>query len=158
MTVDQAAAGHDTLVAVVVVVLAGAVILLPALAVLFNLTLAGRLRSDEGPPAAGGATHRSLRVGLLSRVAAACLIAGTGLLGIADAGWAHGIGVACLILFAVIAFGAIVVSALDAEAAGASRLPATVSHALDSLGGQRGHPPAQDGRPRPTAPGSGAPV
>ncbi|MHB8234252.1 MAG: cytochrome d ubiquinol oxidase subunit II [Solirubrobacteraceae bacterium] len=144
LSVDQAAAGHDTLVAVVVVVLAGAAILLPALALLFNLTLTGRLRSGEGGPAAGAATHPSLRVGLLIRVAAACLIAGTGLLGIADAGWAHGIGVACLILFAVIAFGAIAASALDAEAAAASRLPVTIS-GLESLGGQCGDPPVQTG-------------
>src|SRR5262249_12251171 len=46
LTVYQAAAGHDTLVCVVVAVLGGVVILLPALALLFRLTLAGRFRAD----------------------------------------------------------------------------------------------------------------
>ena len=41
LTIRQAAAGHDTLVAVVVATLAGAVLLFPSLALLFRLTLGG---------------------------------------------------------------------------------------------------------------------
>jgi cytochrome bd-type quinol oxidase subunit 2 len=48
LAVRQAAAPHDTLVAVVVAVLAGAVILFPSLAALFRLTLTGR--SIRAPP------------------------------------------------------------------------------------------------------------
>jgi len=55
LTVQQAAAPHDTLVLVVVAVLAGATILFPSLALLFRLVLAGRL--DHGP----GAEQRPLR-------------------------------------------------------------------------------------------------
>jgi len=40
---------------------------------------------------------------VLNRVAVACLIAGAGLLNVADAGWAHALGVACLIGFVVFA-------------------------------------------------------
>ena len=50
LTVDQAAAPHDTMVAVVVAVLAGGVLLFPALALLFSLTLRGRLGADGEEP------------------------------------------------------------------------------------------------------------
>ena len=43
LTIHQAAAGHDTLVAVIVAVIAGGVILFPSLALLFRLVLAGQL-------------------------------------------------------------------------------------------------------------------
>jgi hypothetical protein len=39
------------------------------------------------------------------------------LLTAADATWPHAVGVACLILFVVLAFGAIIVPALDEQAA-----------------------------------------
>src|SRR5712691_2751355 len=47
LTVKQAAAGHDTQIALIVAVLAGAVILFPSLALLFRLTLAGQLDYAE---------------------------------------------------------------------------------------------------------------
>jgi hypothetical protein len=37
----------------------------------------------------------------------ACLLAGFGLLVVADADWAHAIGVTCLLAFIVLAFGAV---------------------------------------------------
>jgi cytochrome d ubiquinol oxidase subunit II len=118
LTVDQAAAGHDTLVAIVVAVLAGAVILFPALAVLFRLTLAGRFRAAEQPAPERQATgHPIVNGRLLTRVAAACLIAGFGLLSVAEAGWAHALGVVALAGFVVCGFAAIVVPALDDQPA-----------------------------------------
>src|SRR6185312_8270890 len=51
LTVQQAAAPHDTLVLVVIAVLAGAVLLFPSLALLFRLVLAGRF--DEAAVADG---------------------------------------------------------------------------------------------------------
>jgi len=117
LTVDQAAAGHDILVSVVVVVVAGAVILLPSLVLLFRLTLTGRFRARELTVVeTTTVTRPALRAGLLARVAVACLIAGAGLLNLADAQWAHVIGVTCLISFVGIAFCAIVVPALDEQA------------------------------------------
>ena len=52
----------------------------------------------------------------IARLAIVCLIAGFALLNIANAMWAHAIGVTCLIGFVVLAFGAIVVPALDEQA------------------------------------------
>jgi cytochrome bd ubiquinol oxidase subunit II len=118
LTVYQAAAGHDTLVCIVVAVLAGGVILFPALALLFRLMLTGRFRATEvAPPGKAAARQSTLSVRLMTRVAIASLIAGIAFLNIADAMWAHAVGVACLIGFVVLAFGAIVVPELDEQAA-----------------------------------------
>jgi cytochrome bd ubiquinol oxidase subunit II len=116
LTVHQAAAGHDTLVWVIVAVLVGGAIVFPSLGLLFRLTLAGRFRSaesDAGGVAAAGL--RSIRTGLLARLAVACLIAGFGLLNVADAEWAHGVGVVCLFGFVALAFRVIVSSVLTGE-------------------------------------------
>jgi cytochrome d ubiquinol oxidase subunit II len=113
LTIDQAAAPHDTLVAVLVAVVAGGALLFPSLVLLFRLTLGGRL--GHGPAAAdaagtGGAAWLlgASSANLLARAAGACLAAGVGLLTIADAGWAHAIGVVALLLFVVLGFGAAV--------------------------------------------------
>src|SRR5918996_1314454 len=118
LSVDQAAAGHDTLVAINVAVLGGGAILFPALALLLRLAGTGRFAAAETMPAEVG-TH-ALRAGrprFLARSAIGCLIAGFGLLNVADAGWAHAVGVACLFGFVVLAFRAIVVPAVAAHAA-----------------------------------------
>jgi cytochrome d ubiquinol oxidase subunit II len=111
LTIRQAAAPHDTLVLVVIAVLAGAAILFPSLAALFGLVLRGHF--DPGvakvathTPTARGILSASAR-GLLTRTAAALLIAGFGLLTIANAAWAHAIGVVCLLAFVVTAFVAV---------------------------------------------------
>jgi cytochrome bd ubiquinol oxidase subunit II len=99
MAVQQAAASHDVLVAVIVAVLAGGVILFPSLGVLFRLLLHGQLdhaspdRQQE-PPAG---RRLDTRPGLTGRVAVGLLVAGFGLLNVADAGWAHAIGAVCLL-------------------------------------------------------------
>jgi cytochrome d ubiquinol oxidase subunit II len=121
LTIQQAAAPHDTLVLVIVAVLAGAAILFPSLALLFRLVLRGRFDrgSSVGVPSHSGhiarrtaeerrlarqTVIRASAPGLLARTAAACLIGGFGLLTIADAGWAHALGVACLFAFIVSGF------------------------------------------------------
>ena len=124
LTVHQAAASHDTLVTLVVAVLAGGAILFPSLALLFALTLGGRLSPEhaaagaepkpESPPPAAvvrdllGASRTALR----TRLAAALLIVGVGLLNGADAPWAHIVGVASLFAFMIVAFAGIVPGAL----------------------------------------------
>jgi cytochrome bd ubiquinol oxidase subunit II len=106
LTIRQAAAPHDTLVAVIVAVLAGGAILFPSLALLFRLVLGGRL--GYGGEAPDQPTRREVaaaaRPGLLARVAAACAVAGFGLLTVAEAGWAHGLGVLALLAFIVLGF------------------------------------------------------
>jgi cytochrome d ubiquinol oxidase subunit II len=110
LTVHQAAASHDTLVAVVVAVIAGGLILAPSLALLFGLVLGGRFDEDEAdlpaaPASRGPRRPAGPRPGL--RVAGALLLAGVGLLTVADAGWAHAIGVVCLLAFVVVGAGAL---------------------------------------------------
>ena len=105
LDVRQAAAPHDTLVAVVVAVLAGGAIVFPALALLFRLTLAGRFDERPHAPAARPVLGRpEARPALLMRAAVACLIVGFGLLTVADAGWAHAVGVTALFAFMVTGF------------------------------------------------------
>jgi cytochrome bd ubiquinol oxidase subunit II len=109
LTVEQAAAGHDTLVAVIVAVVAGGLILFPALGLLFGLALRGRFAASEAAPELS--TRRLIaagRSGIFERAAIACLIAGFGLLTVAEAAWAHGIGLVFLCSFVVIGFCAII--------------------------------------------------
>jgi cytochrome d ubiquinol oxidase subunit II len=47
---------------------------------------------------------RASATGLRGRAAVACLVAGIGFLTIADAGWAHAIGVVALLGFVVVGF------------------------------------------------------
>jgi cytochrome d ubiquinol oxidase subunit II len=105
LDVRDAAAPHDTLVAVVVAVLGGGAIVFPSLALLFRLALAGRF--DQSSPASAARpvrSRREVRPALLVRTAVACLIVGFGLLTIADAGWAHAVGVTALFAFMVAGF------------------------------------------------------
>jgi cytochrome d ubiquinol oxidase subunit II len=113
LTVPNAAASHDTLVWVVVCVLVGAVILFPSLGLLLRLELAGRFMADEHlPVGTSGDGIAPVRSGLLARGAVACLIAGLGLLNVADADWAHSVGILCLLGFVLLGFRAIVFTAL----------------------------------------------
>ena len=122
LTVDQAAAPHDTMVAVVVAVLAGAVLLFPALALLFTLTLRGHLGApgEETEPLAtagqSGVAQLLLGPTLGARLAVALLIVGIGLLNLADAPWAHAIGVVSLLAFILVAFAALVPRTLAEDA------------------------------------------
>jgi cytochrome d ubiquinol oxidase subunit II len=109
LTIEQAAASHDTLVAVIVAVVAGAVILFPSLALLFGLVLRGGLdhaRTATRPVPAGRMLVAASTPGLLARLAGACLVAGIGFTTIANAGWAHAIGVASLLAFIALGFPA----------------------------------------------------
>jgi cytochrome d ubiquinol oxidase subunit II len=116
LTVDQAAAGHDALVWVIVCVLAGGAVLFPSLGLLFRLTVTGRLQGGERRAAERSAGQvRDARSPLLARSAIALLIAGFGLLNVAEAGWAHAVGVACLLAFMVLGFRVLVFAALDAS-------------------------------------------
>jgi cytochrome d ubiquinol oxidase subunit II len=110
LTVKQAAAPHDALVAVLVAILAGGALLVPALGTLFRLTLRGHLdyaEPEHAPPALREAqVAEPRRPQLLVRVAAALLIAGFGFLNVADAQWAHVLGAACLLGFVAMGFRA----------------------------------------------------
>jgi cytochrome d ubiquinol oxidase subunit II len=113
LTVDRAAAGHDTLVSLVVAVLVGGAILFPSLGVLFRLTVTGRFQASETVPRQVVPVRlRVFRPRLVARLAVAGFIAGIGLLNFADASWAHAIGIVCLLGFITAAFLAIVPQAV----------------------------------------------
>jgi cytochrome d ubiquinol oxidase subunit II len=121
LTVDQAAAPHDTLVAVVVSVLAGGAILFPSLGLLFALLLRGHLGEpgEDAQPSPGVAATVPLATrgtAARARLAVALLIIGVGMLNAADAPWAHAIGVVSLFGFMIVAFAAIVPAALAQDA------------------------------------------
>jgi cytochrome d ubiquinol oxidase subunit II len=105
LTISEAAAPDDTLVAVIVAVLGGGAILFPSLVLLFRLTLGGRLGYGGEPveqPARQAAV--AFREGLLARVAVACAVAGFGFLTVAEASWTHAVGVAAFLAFIVTGF------------------------------------------------------
>jgi cytochrome d ubiquinol oxidase subunit II len=111
LTIHEAAAPHDALVAIVVAVIAGGLLVFPSLALLFRLTLVGTLRGGHGeqPTAATVAPPARALVdaatqGMLARAAIACLVVGFGFLSVLDAGWAHAIGVVALVAFVVLGF------------------------------------------------------
>jgi cytochrome bd ubiquinol oxidase subunit II len=106
LTIHQAAAGHSTLVSVVVVGAIAAVVLIPSLVLLFGLFLRGRF--DPGTELAPEPVRpllppRQLRLRVPLTVAS--LVAGVGLMVFADPGWTHALGVACLLGCAVSTFG-----------------------------------------------------
>jgi cytochrome bd ubiquinol oxidase subunit II len=110
LTIQQAAAPHDTLVAVIVAVIAGGAILFPSLALLFKLVLSGQLDHGVAPRAQPNPAASILSASasdLPTRVAAACLLIGFGFLTVAEAGWAHLIGVVSLLAFILIGFIAV---------------------------------------------------
>lgn len=100
-----AAAPRTTLISVIVAVIGGAVILFPSLALLFRLVLSGRLAEGGGSVDLHPTPRlvRAARQGFLARAALACLIAGIGLLTVAEAAWAHALGIVSL--FGFVAFG-----------------------------------------------------
>jgi cytochrome d ubiquinol oxidase subunit II len=123
LTVKQAAASHDVLVAVIVAVVAGGLILVPSLAVLFRLLLRGQLDHAGAEAERAGPVGRRVETdtALTRRLAAALLVAGFGLLNVAEAGWAHAIGVACLAGFILTGFAAAVPLERDGSDIASSR-------------------------------------
>jgi cytochrome d ubiquinol oxidase subunit II len=115
--VRQAAAPHDTQVAVLVAILGGGALLLPALVTLFRLTLGGRLGEGEEPAhpepspvppssALQANVPAPQRPSLLVRATGALFVAGFGFTNVANAQWAHLVGAGCYLAFLVIGFRA----------------------------------------------------
>jgi cytochrome d ubiquinol oxidase subunit II len=125
LTVAQAAAGRATLIATIAAVAAGAVVLVPSLALLYSLVLRGRLDTVHEAPGSPGASETAIvrpapgagRTRLEAAFAAVTLVAGAGLLVFADPAWAHGLGVVALVACAVTVF------ALAAEPPGSPGSP-----------------------------------
>jgi cytochrome d ubiquinol oxidase subunit II len=136
LTVEQAAASHDVLVAVVVAVVGGGILLFPALTLLLRLTVGGALglhghhsegervppegeggaRGGFAPEVVGRASAPPVPTPSAARLAAACLVGGFGFLTVAEAGWAHAVGVVLLVGFVVTGFLAAVPAWLAPDA------------------------------------------
>jgi len=117
MTIDQAAAGRSTLAAVAVTAAAGAVVLVPSLALLFGLFLRGRLDASGGPAHAAVDAPRAVstdRSRPRQAVALACFVVGASLMIFSDSGWTRAAGIAFLLAFAAAIFP-VVATAPDEE-------------------------------------------
>jgi len=103
LTIGQAAAGHSTLIAVVVAVAIGAVVLLPSLALLFGLVLRGRFDPHAAPAGVLPEPRATAGRPTAGWIAAACAVAGVPLTFFGSS-WALGVGVGLLLGFAAAAF------------------------------------------------------
>jgi cytochrome d ubiquinol oxidase subunit II len=122
LTLARAAAPAQTIVPLLFAILAGIVILFPSLGFLFALHLRGRFdlaeehRWSGEPPRTGvGELLASSRRGLAARVAIAGLLGGLGFLTVADAPWAHIVGVVSLAVCALCAIAAVGPAELAAD-------------------------------------------
>jgi len=115
LTVDQAAAGRSTLIAVIVTAAIGAVILVPSLVLLFGLALRGRLDAHGTEAAARGGRAGTVSPPNLLLVAGPCLAVGVGLLIVLDSPWARIVGVLALFAFLATAFVAVATAVVESE-------------------------------------------
>lgn len=104
LTLEEAAAGHSTLVAIAVASVIGFVVLAPSLAILFRLVLRGRFDPGEEEPV----TERVTGPPHPARIVKPPVVAATVGLGAAVSlladGWLLGVGVAAMLAGATLAF------------------------------------------------------
>jgi len=110
LTIQEAAAGRSTLVAVIVALAVGAVVLVPSLGILFALVLRGRF--DEVPELEGtGRVRAEVRVNrLLLPGAGLCLAVGTISTVVVHSSWGRIVGVPALLAFVGLGFVAVATS------------------------------------------------
>jgi cytochrome bd ubiquinol oxidase subunit II len=109
LTVEQAAAGHSALVAIIVGVAIGAIVLVPSLVLLFGLVLRGRfdphvVESKAASPLAARAAGKERLLGVAAGV---CLALGGTLTFFFETSWAHIVGVSALLAFVGLGFVAL---------------------------------------------------
>ena len=109
LTLRQAAAPNDTLIALIISVVLGGLILAPSLGLLFRLVLAGSLDPTHQPtvPLTPPSARHAPRSGRLAQLAIGCLLVGLVLLTLADPDAAHVVGVIALLTAAVLGFAAV---------------------------------------------------
>jgi cytochrome d ubiquinol oxidase subunit II len=107
LTLSAAAASTSTQVALIASIAVGAVILFPSLAILFRLTLTGRLDptvAHDYPSVVGHETRRPRRPAVAALV---LVLTGFVLLTVAEPAAAHAVGVVALIAAGIAAFSAV---------------------------------------------------
>jgi len=100
----------DTLIAIVVAIIAGGLLLVPSLILLFRLILGGQLghAEDQGErPRRDPAVLAAARSGIHARLAGSLVLCGVGLLTVVEGGWAHALGVISLLAFVIVGFLAV---------------------------------------------------
>jgi cytochrome d ubiquinol oxidase subunit II len=112
LTIRQAAAPYDTLVLVVVAVVAGGVILFPSLALLFRLFLGGHLSGVTAASAPADETRapetvRRAARPALARLAVAAFVAGLILVVFIDVEWGQVLGAVLLVACVLLGFVAV---------------------------------------------------
>jgi cytochrome d ubiquinol oxidase subunit II len=109
LTVEAAAAGRSTLIAVIIAVAAGCVVLLPSLALLYALVLGGRFDRPQASVAGmpGPARRADRRTWARAALAISLLGLGTALIALTDSSWAHAAGLAAYALFVALVFPAL---------------------------------------------------
>lgn len=117
LTIEEAAASHSTLVAVLVAIGIGGVVLIPSLVWLFSLFLHGRFdpHAVEETVVTGGPTRAAAVRPQLGAFAAASLVVGGTLTFFFEAAWAHVIGVTSLLLFVGTGFVALASLVTDTQ-------------------------------------------
>ena len=110
LTVEQAAAGHSALVAVIVGVAIGGIVLVPSLVLLFGLVLRGRFDPQVVEPRGtfALATRAAGTVPLVGVAAGVSLAVGGTLTFFFETSWAHIVGVSALLAFVGLGFVALV--------------------------------------------------
>ena len=105
LTIDQAAAGHTTIVALLVSVAVGAIVLFPALGFLFTLVLRGRFDPGRAAVAPVLWTPRAaLRLSARLVAAGVCFVVGASLTVLIDSTWGLALGVVVLLAAPTVAF------------------------------------------------------
>ncbi len=126
LTIHQAAAGHSTIVALLVALAIGALILVPSLSLLFTLFLRGRFdvraESEQTPPAELVPASADTRAGAgrALNVAVAGFVLGAGLMLALDSGWSKALGVVLLLGSVALGFVSISAVAVGSDALRAS--------------------------------------
>jgi cytochrome d ubiquinol oxidase subunit II len=108
LTIDQAAAGRSTLLAVIIAVVGGAIVLVPSLVLLFRLFLRGSFDAAAIPDATVlNPPHvaQKEKTRLLIALAGTTLVIGASVTVFADPGWARALGIVCLFACAMFTFG-----------------------------------------------------
>jgi cytochrome d ubiquinol oxidase subunit II len=117
LTIEQAAAGHSTLVALLVALALGALLLVPSLGFLFALVLGGRLdKPRPGGKDAAPVVTPARGVERLLAAAAAGFVVAAGLMIVVDASWALIVGVVGLLGSVALGFVSLATLAVGAEA------------------------------------------
>jgi cytochrome d ubiquinol oxidase subunit II len=117
LTVEEAAASHSALVAVIVGTAIGAVVLVPSLVLLFSLFLRGRFdpHTVEAAPSTAVRPTRLAALTRLAGIAGGCLAVGGTLTFFFETSWAHIVGVSALLAFVGIGFVALAALVADSD-------------------------------------------